>query len=73
LKQPLTNLFSVSRATAATTTPMCGQGANARALYKTIITNGWISELSHSAYLGKELAKAELSLRHGLKYVQDGA
>jgi tetrahydromethanopterin S-methyltransferase subunit A len=63
----------VSRAIAVTAMQMCGQSANARALYKTIITNGWISELSHAAYLGKELAKAELSLRHGLKYVQDGA
>lgn len=49
------------------------EGANARALYKTIVANGWVSELSHAAYLGKELAKAELSLTHGFKYVQDGA
>ncbi len=49
------------------------EGQSARALYTTIITNGWISELSHAAYLGKELAKAELALKHGFKYVQDGA
>ncbi len=49
------------------------EGANARALYLTIIDNGCISELSHAAYLGKELAKAELCLVHGFKYVQDGA
>ena len=49
------------------------EGTNARALYLTMIDNGWIGELSHAAYLGKELAKAELSLRHGFKYVQDGA
>lgn len=49
------------------------EGANARALYAMIIANGWVSELSHAAYLGKELAKAELSLKHGIKYVQDGA
>ena len=48
------------------------EGENARALYKTIIANGWVSELSHAAYLGKELAKAELSLTHGIPYIQDG-
>ncbi len=49
------------------------EGKNARAVYMTIVSNGWVSELSHAAYLGKELAKAELSLQHGFKYVQDGA
>ncbi len=49
------------------------EGANARAIYLTVIENGWIGELSHAAYLGKELAKAELSLQYGFKYVQDGA
>ncbi len=49
------------------------EGTNARAIYTTIIREGWISELSHAAYLGKELAKAELALHNGFKYVQDGA
>ncbi len=49
------------------------EGPTARALYKTIVTEGWVSELSHAAYLGRELTKAELSLTHGIKYVQDGA
>ncbi len=49
------------------------EGTHARALYAIIIANGWVSELSHAAYLGKELAKAELSLERGLPYVQDGA
>ena len=49
------------------------EGSNARALYQTIIAQQWVSELSHAAYLGKELAKAELALQHGFKYVQDGA
>ncbi len=49
------------------------EGTNARALYSTIIANGWVTELSHAAYLGKELAKAESSLIHGPKYIQDGA
>ena len=49
------------------------EGASARAIYLTLIENGWISELSHAAYLGKELTKAELALKMGFKYVQDGA
>lgn len=49
------------------------EGSTARAIYLTLINNGWVSELSHAAYLGKELAKAELSLQHKFKYVQDGA
>jgi len=49
------------------------EGTNARAIYTTIIHNSWVTELSHAAYLGKELAKAELSIRLGFAYVQDGA
>lgn len=49
------------------------EGATARAIYRTIIDQGWVTELSHAAYLGKELAKAELSLRYGFRYCQDGA
>lgn len=48
------------------------EGEDARSIYFTVIENGWISELSHAAYLGKELEKAELSMRLGFKYVQDG-
>ena len=49
------------------------EGASARAIYLTIINNGWVTELSHAAYMGKELSKVELSLQHGFKFVQDGA
>ncbi len=49
------------------------QGENARDLYSAIIAGGLITELSHAAYLGKELEKAELSLKYGFKYIQDGA
>ena len=49
------------------------EGKDARTVYQTIIKNGWITQLSHAAYLGKELEKAELSLKLGFKYVQDGA
>ena len=49
------------------------EGRTARALYRTIIANGWVTELSHAAYLGKELARAESSLQHNLRFVQDRA
>jgi len=49
------------------------QGENARNMYWAIIENNWVSELSHAAYLGKELTLAELSIISGNKYVQDKA
>lgn len=49
------------------------EGDNSRDLYFTIIANKWVTELSHAAYLGKELARAELSMKKGFKFVQDGA
>ena len=49
------------------------EGKDAPSIYLTIIENDWITELSHAAYLGRELAKAELSLKHGFKYIQDKA
>lgn len=49
------------------------RGTNARDMYLTMIDRGWISKLDHACYVGKELAKAELSMRHGFEYVQDGA
>ena len=49
------------------------EGKNARSIYWTIIENGWVTQLSHAAYSGKELERAELSMRYGFKYVQDGA
>jgi tetrahydromethanopterin S-methyltransferase subunit A len=49
------------------------EGKDARSLYSTIIKNGWVTELSHAAYLGKELAKAELSIQLDFRYIQDGA
>ncbi len=49
------------------------EGKEARSIYWTIIDNGWVTQLSHAAYLGKELAKAELSIKLGFPYVQDGA
>jgi len=49
------------------------EGPTARAIFQKIIAEGWVSELSHAAYIGKELAKAELSLQYHLSYTQDGA
>lgn len=49
------------------------KGDNARNIYWAIIENNWVSELSHAAYLGKELTLAELSIISGNKYVQDKA
>ncbi len=49
------------------------EGRDARSIYLTLIRNGWVSKLDHAAYLGKELTRAELSIEHGLNFVQDGA
>jgi tetrahydromethanopterin S-methyltransferase subunit A len=49
------------------------EGSGVRAIYLKLIREGWVTEASHAAYLGKELTKAELSLQHGFKYVQDKA
>lgn len=49
------------------------KGRNSRDIYFTIINNKWVTELSHAAYLGKELARAELSMKKRFKFIQDGA
>lgn len=49
------------------------EGKDARSLYRTLIQNGWVTQLSHAGYLGEELTKAEFSLRLKFKYVQEGA
>jgi tetrahydromethanopterin S-methyltransferase subunit A len=46
-------------------------GKNAREIYSTIIRNGWVTVLQHAAYLGRELGKAELALKHGWRYEQN--
>jgi ATPase subunit of ABC transporter with duplicated ATPase domains len=43
------------------------------ALYATISERGLVSRLDHAAYLGCELARAEMSLKHGWEYYQDRA
>ena len=49
------------------------QGKNAKDLYRTIIKSRWVSQLSHAAHIGKELDRAELSMKLDFKYIQDGA
>jgi tetrahydromethanopterin S-methyltransferase subunit A len=49
------------------------EGKSSRDIYLTIINNRWVTELSHAAYLGKELSRAELSIKNAYKFVQDGA
>jgi tetrahydromethanopterin S-methyltransferase subunit A len=49
------------------------EGKNSRDIYLTIINNKWVTDLAHAAYLGKELAKAELSIKKGFRFIQDGA
>jgi len=40
-------------------------------IYMTAVKKNLFSRYEHSAYLGKELEKAYLALKHNLKYVQD--
>ncbi len=39
------------------------EGRDARSIYLTLIRTGWVSRLDHAAYLGKELARAEWSIK----------
>lgn len=48
-------------------------GSDTKSLYMTIVNGGWVTELSHAAYLGKELTRAGMCLKHNIKYIQDGA
>ena len=41
-------------------------------VFSTILSNGDVSLLDHAAYLGAELFKAELALRFGRSFEQDG-
>ena len=49
------------------------EGASAAELYTPAIDRGLISRLDHAAYLGRELARAEESLRSGEPFIQDAA
>ncbi len=49
------------------------KGKTADGLYGKIVELGLVSRLDHAAYLGAELAKAEVALRTGKEYIQDAA
>jgi tetrahydromethanopterin S-methyltransferase subunit A len=49
------------------------EGKTARDICLALIRNGWVSKLDHAAYLGRELARAEIALRTGQPFRQDGA
>lgn len=49
------------------------EAEGAGAAYSTAIARGLVTRLDHAAYLGKELARAEVALRDGSPYVQDAA
>ena len=46
-------------------------GTNAEAIMQTIVREKLVSSLQHAAYLGHELHKAEIALKHRLNFVQD--
>jgi tetrahydromethanopterin S-methyltransferase subunit A len=48
------------------------RGKSAEKLSNAIVKAGMLSRLDHAAYVGRELHKAELALKKGAKYEQDG-
>ena len=49
------------------------EGRQAALIAATIVERGWVTQLDHAAYLGRELAKAEVALTVGIAYEQDAA
>ena len=49
------------------------EGRQAAVIAATAIQEGLMTQLDHAAYLGRELAKAEIALRTGAHYEQDAA
>jgi dihydropteroate synthase-like protein len=47
------------------------KGETAEAVYAKIVETGLVTRLDHAAYLGSELAKAEVALKTGKEYIQD--
>ena len=47
------------------------KGKKAEDVYAKILELGLVSKLDHAAYLGNELAKAEIALKTGKEYIQD--
>ena len=49
------------------------EGTSTGSLYSEAIERKLVTRLDHAAYLGRELARAEQNLLHGIPYVQDRA
>jgi len=49
------------------------EGQDAASICATLIEKAIVSQLDHAAYLGRELAKAELAIRMEFRYTQDRA
>jgi len=49
------------------------EGRQAAVIAATVIQEGLLTQLDHAAYLGRELAKAEIALQTGSNYEQDAA
>jgi tetrahydromethanopterin S-methyltransferase subunit A len=49
------------------------EGRQAAVIAATLIQEGLVTQLDHAAYLGRELAKAEIALQTGVRYEQDAA
>lgn len=49
------------------------EGKKAPLIASTVVERGLITRLDHAVYLGRELAKAEISIRSGAVYEQDAA
>jgi dihydropteroate synthase-like protein len=47
------------------------KGKTAEAIYTKIVQLGLVTRLDHAAYLGNELAKAEIAIKTGKEYIQD--
>ena len=47
------------------------RGKGARSLYTELIESGLVSRLDHAAYLGRELARAEIALKLNRGYLQE--
>lgn len=45
-------------------------GKNSLIIGQTLVREGFVSRADHGIYLGRELMKAEIALKHGLKFEQ---
>jgi len=49
------------------------RGKKAQPIYRRIVNENLFSKMDHAAYIGHELARAEICLKEGKKFVQDEA